>query len=278
MASIVKTSQHPRADNEVDVSRLNEAERRVLRLLAAGHTAKSIATELDTTAVAVNERLREARRKTGVGSSRELARLLTAQENRHEQMGVVSGRPPSAATPHSDAEPWRPQSGVFAMIGLFLVAAAGAAVMMTQHPQSINEADPLLGTPLTTAPDPAALHARVRTEARDGDWAPGVESAIRARLTRIPLIGKNGNVIRVTCATDLCEIAGTIIWAAPPPKDYDPKLPESIAQSALQEKPLNDDLAKIGLKHETGLFTGGRGKPDRIVFMLYYSRADAKPK
>ena len=72
-----------------DLGRLNEAERQVLYLLAEGHTAKSIANELDSTPAAVNERLREARRKTGVGSSRELARLLKSQENRHEQMGMV---------------------------------------------------------------------------------------------------------------------------------------------------------------------------------------------
>jgi len=33
--------------NGVDLSRLNEAERQVLRLLAEGHTAKSIANGLD---------------------------------------------------------------------------------------------------------------------------------------------------------------------------------------------------------------------------------------
>jgi DNA-binding CsgD family transcriptional regulator len=57
----------------IELARLNEAERRVLWLLAEGHTAKSIAIALETTPAAVNERLREARRKTGVGSSRELS-------------------------------------------------------------------------------------------------------------------------------------------------------------------------------------------------------------
>ena len=63
-----------------DLTRLNEAERNVLRLLAEGHTAKSVASEIGSTPAAVNERLREARRKTGVGSSRELARLLKSQK------------------------------------------------------------------------------------------------------------------------------------------------------------------------------------------------------
>jgi DNA-binding CsgD family transcriptional regulator len=262
----------------VDLDRLNDAERGVLRLLAEGHTAKSIANATGSTPAAVNERLREARRKTGVGSSRELARLLRAQENRHEQIGVGTLQRTSVALPKEDAQPWRPQMGVFAMIAFLVIAAGSAAALMSQAPVTGNEVDPLLGTPLETAPDPAALHARVRSEPRDGEWAPRMESAIRARLMQIPLIGKDGNALRVTCAATLCEMAGTIIWTAPPPKAYDPKLPESRAESSLQEKALFDDLAKLGLKNETGLFTGGQGKPDRIVFLLYYSRADAKPK
>jgi len=49
-------------------------------------------------------------------------------------------------------------------------------------------------------------------------------------------------------------------------------LPESRAQSALQTPPFTDDISKLGLKSETGLFTGTKGKDDQIVFILYYSR------
>lgn len=59
---------------------LSAKEVEVLRLLAAGHTVKSIAVRLERSEASINERLRDARRKTGVGSSRELARLLDAQE------------------------------------------------------------------------------------------------------------------------------------------------------------------------------------------------------
>jgi DNA-binding CsgD family transcriptional regulator len=95
----------------IDLARLNEAERRVLCLLGEGHTAKSIATELGTTPAAVNERLREARRKTGVGSSRELARMLKAQENRHEQIGVGSRRPIAASLSQADGPSVRLERG-----------------------------------------------------------------------------------------------------------------------------------------------------------------------
>ena len=60
---------------------LNDRELEVLRLLASGHTVKTIAVELGRSEASIHERLREARRKTGVGSSRELARRLRDQEN-----------------------------------------------------------------------------------------------------------------------------------------------------------------------------------------------------
>ncbi|QZH75586.1 MAG: DUF4019 domain-containing protein [Erythrobacter sp.] len=55
---------------------LTEKEKEALRLLLAGHDAKSSATELDISVHTVNDRLRNARRKMGVSSSREAARIL----------------------------------------------------------------------------------------------------------------------------------------------------------------------------------------------------------
>jgi DNA-binding CsgD family transcriptional regulator len=70
----------------VDKSLLNDVELRYLDLLAEGHTVKSISILTGKSVAAINERLRNARRKTGVGSSRELARLTKAQETRHEKI------------------------------------------------------------------------------------------------------------------------------------------------------------------------------------------------
>ena len=60
---------------------LSGREKEVLRLLLTGHDAKSAATTLGLSVHTVNERLREARRKLGVSSSREAARLLGAAES-----------------------------------------------------------------------------------------------------------------------------------------------------------------------------------------------------
>jgi len=59
---------------------LSRRETEVLRLLLAGHDAKSAATSLGLSVHTVNERLRDARRKLGVSSSREAARLLAQWE------------------------------------------------------------------------------------------------------------------------------------------------------------------------------------------------------
>lgn len=61
---------------------LTERERETLRLLLRGHDAKSIARELGLSVHTINERLRDARRKLEVSSSREAARVLGEAEQR----------------------------------------------------------------------------------------------------------------------------------------------------------------------------------------------------
>ena len=58
------------------VSALTEKEKQTLRLMVRGHDAKSIARSLGLSVHTLNERLRDARRKMAVSSSREAARLL----------------------------------------------------------------------------------------------------------------------------------------------------------------------------------------------------------
>lgn len=67
--------------------KLTAREIEILRLLTAGHTVKSIAVRLGRSEASINERLRDARRKTGVGSSRELARLLEEQNTGDQHPG-----------------------------------------------------------------------------------------------------------------------------------------------------------------------------------------------
>lgn len=70
-----------------DARSLSQKEREVLRPLLTGHDAKSIARLLGLSVHTVNERLRDARRKLGVSSSREAARILARQEGGPDRIG-----------------------------------------------------------------------------------------------------------------------------------------------------------------------------------------------
>ena len=89
---------------------------------------------------------------------------------------------------------------------------------------------------------------------------------------QIPVVGKDGNALRITCARTLCEIAGTLADPASAAEREDPQSPTNKTIQDLQVGALPDDLGKLGLKSESGSFTGAKGKPDRSVFLLYYSR------
>ncbi|MDP4576087.1 DUF4019 domain-containing protein [Qipengyuania sp. G39] len=78
---------------EGGVASLTDREREVLRLLLAGHTAKSAAAELDLSVHTVNDYLREARKKLGVASSREAARILGEQNEQPPQSAPQNAAP-----------------------------------------------------------------------------------------------------------------------------------------------------------------------------------------
>jgi DNA-binding CsgD family transcriptional regulator len=60
---------------------LTDKEKQTLRLIVRGHDAKSSARKLGLSVHTINERLRDARRKLAVSSSREAARLLFEAES-----------------------------------------------------------------------------------------------------------------------------------------------------------------------------------------------------
>lgn len=96
------------------IDALTERERHTLRLILRGHDAKSAARELGLSVHTVNERLRDARRKLGVTSSREAARRLLAEEG--DSADAAREPPPEkfADTPLGDA-PERPvEAGIAA--------------------------------------------------------------------------------------------------------------------------------------------------------------------
>ena len=136
---------------------LTERELEVLRLLAAGHTVKTIAQRLDRSETSINERLRDARRKTGAGSSRELARLLDAQEIWDKKIDLSAKSRASDSFLQPATTGFKTSKGMIAMlIGMF----AAATAMIVSLAPAVNQG---------TAPT-AAYSGTARQQALAGNW------------------------------------------------------------------------------------------------------------
>jgi DNA-binding CsgD family transcriptional regulator len=125
---------------------LTERELEVLCLLAGGHTSKTIATRLGRSEAAVNELLRGARRKTGVGSSRELARLLDAQKIWDKNIDLPAPALPSDGMARPATGGPLTSKGMGAM--LIALSAAAAAMMLATAPSTPQAETP----PAASAP------------------------------------------------------------------------------------------------------------------------------
>ena len=134
---------------------LTEKEREILSLLTAGHTVKTIAARLDRSEASINERLRDARRKTGISSSRELARLLAAQKSWDKNFDLspqafpseVAVQPASAGRTRSKGKTIMLIAVPFAAAGLFVAAMASSQQAAVQQPVAAATAEqaPLAG-------------------------------------------------------------------------------------------------------------------------------------
>lgn len=252
--------------------RLTETERDVLRLLGQGHTAKSIAALRGLSVAAVNERLRASRRKTDVGSSRELARLLAAQENRDDFIGLAAASASPPGSPRPDAAPSRRASPFrrwsLPMIAAALVAAAALFAQQTAVPPESSPAgrgQPLVSDLLShqeQAPDMAALHAEAGG-APDPAWSSTTEAVLSQRYGAILGDADGVESFGVTCSATLCEVAGAT------------RLDVAGAQVADLLARLQDLGAREkipGLEHHLGHYGSSPARPGAFVFVSYWRR------
>lgn len=243
-----------------DLSTLNPAEREALSLLAQGHTAKSIASITGRSVGSINERLREARRKTGVGSSRELARLYAAQENRDEQIGVASVPPGEATASKAAATTARGAGKGVVLMGFALLSGIAALALVPGLASQQQEAasDPEFNVTFPDGKlDARNLHAQVRRETRDTAWATSTEHALRARYAALAHADRMARPVRVTCGATLCEVAGLL------PTENQKFVNEMMDE--MQVGTLPKDLEKLGLKSGSQLFI-------RDSFFAYWLR------
>lgn len=145
---------------------LTEKEKQTLRLIVRGYDAKSLARRLGISVHTVNERLRHARRKMEVSSSREAARMLLDREGESpdflagKQMGAAAPAPgmghDAAAAESLDASPRR-----FWIIGGMLMSLVLATLALTSLSQV---AEPAAGSSQTAPADAGAPGAEVGGE------------------------------------------------------------------------------------------------------------------
>ncbi|HJS10450.1 helix-turn-helix transcriptional regulator [Sphingopyxis sp.] len=164
-------------------ARLTDREMEILRLLVAGHTVKTIAARLGRSETSINERLRTARRKTGVGSSRELARLLDLQKTCDENIDLSRQRSAVKDLAHTATVGVRGSKGMIVMLIAISMAAAG---LMFAAAPSADQA----GTPnavYNAASKPLPL---VGSWSLDASQMPENERPQRVTMTFQPSHGK----------------------------------------------------------------------------------------
>lgn len=155
---------------------LTDKEKQTLRLILRGHDAKSAARELALSVHTVNERLREARRKLGVTSSREAARRLLAEEgDTPEILGDKAlGDAPDAAPAAGMTASATRRPLVLATIGVLAMSLILAALVFTASPGTQTVSGP--EAPPAAAAQSEAAGAAKAAEAflklvDEGRWA-----------------------------------------------------------------------------------------------------------
>lgn len=150
---------------------LTEKEKQTLRLIVRGHDAKSTARSLGLSVHTINERLRDARRKMAVSSSREAARLLLEAERgdagsptpdslRDEELGGDAIHPPRDQGTAPVIGAGRAYRHPWIIIGVLLMTFVLGLLALTALPQAGPAPLPMPATSAATANSGVANTAR----------------------------------------------------------------------------------------------------------------------
>jgi DNA-binding CsgD family transcriptional regulator len=121
------------------IASLSDKELEVLHLLAMGHTGKSIAARLGQSEASINERLRDARRKTGVGSSRELARIVDDQKIWDKNTDLSRSRTSTDDPAQPDDRSRTTSKGLIMIVVPIAIAAIAMAVANSPQNEQRSE-------------------------------------------------------------------------------------------------------------------------------------------
>ena len=160
---------------------LTDKEKETLRLLLRGHDAKSSARALSLSVHTVNERLRDARRKLGVTSSREAARIVLAEEGETPEMigDKPLGDAETGAEGSSEATAaigrWAKRRFAVTLAGVFAMSLLLAALLVPASPLAILPGAGAAGTEAATEAAAVVTPARAAEDflilLDEGRWA-----------------------------------------------------------------------------------------------------------
>ena len=146
---------------------LSEKEKQTLRLIVRGHDAKSMARHLGLSVHTVNERLRDARRKLEVPSSRAAARLLLDTEGddpqnlADKQLGEAAASTDMGQASTSATGRWRVHRSTGVIAGVFVMIVVFGIVAMSLLSQGT--------APSAAANAPAAGQSPASTQSTESD-------------------------------------------------------------------------------------------------------------
>ncbi|MEM7779081.1 MAG: DUF4019 domain-containing protein [Pseudomonadota bacterium] len=178
------------------VDQLTDKEKEALRLLLVGHDAKSSANELDISVHTVNDRLRAARRKLSVSSSREAARILGAaegqtpqtppQKHAHEEIGMGQSALPRDNADLTNESSDQPKGWVWLTGGMLIMSIAIAiAIAVSLAGSGAPASAPAQPSPSTQSEAEGAVQQAESlrraqaflAEVDAGDWKASWEAA-----------------------------------------------------------------------------------------------------
>lgn len=209
---------------------LTEKEKETLRLLLDGHDAKSMASHLDLSVHTINERLRDARRKLGVSSSRAAARLLREEEERHpdslgdKALGDAQGayameQPRSPAGPSGAFR--RPGWVIGGMImSIALALALFAASSLGGGAQTSHPAAAAAPSPTEAAVVDAARHWLGQVDA--SDWQASWEATGQSfrQANTVERWADASKTVRVPLGAVKSRVLATANLSPAPPNGY----------------------------------------------------------
>jgi DNA-binding CsgD family transcriptional regulator len=147
---------------------LTEKEKQALRLLLAGHDAKSMASTLGLSVHTINERLRDTRRKLSVSSSKAAARILRDAEATPQMLG---DRFSGAAAAVPNAQTIEPRT-LRSLLDLRAVWTIGGIAMIALLIATLAFSTPQPATP----PAPTAAIAESDASRAARDWLTLVDA------------------------------------------------------------------------------------------------------